>query len=106
MDDDKVKRFPVKPRTRELALELVHYDPTAPCSHQRCPYRIKEGEAEVVCGGCGVRLDPMFVLKQLAFQDSIWKQRQEAAVRTAKELHERVRTKCQHCGKMTRIRGV
>ena len=104
--DDKIKRLPVVHRDRDVAIELVHYDPKQPCSHMGCTYRIREGEAEVECGGCGTRLDPMFVLRQLAYEDSMWKRRQEAAVRTAKELEQRVRTKCQHCGEMTRIKGL
>lgn len=103
---DKVTRLPVIQRTRDMALELVHYDPKQPCSHKMVPYRIREGEAEVECGGCSTRLEPMFVLRQLAIEDSLWKQRQEAAVKTAKEHAERKRCKCQHCGQMTRIRGI
>jgi len=103
---DKVKQFPIVPRSRELALELVHFDRKQPCSHTQCTYRLRDGEAEVECGGCGTRLDPMFVLKQLAIADSLWKRRQEAAAKTAKEYEQRRRTTCQHCGKMTRIRGL
>jgi hypothetical protein len=106
MSKDKVTRLPVIGRSRDLALELVHYDPQHPCSHRRVSYRLREGEAEVECGGCGTRLDPLFVLKQLAIEDSLWKQRQRAAVKTAEELAERRRTKCQHCGRMTRIHGL
>lgn len=104
--DDKVKRLPVAHRAHDVALELVHYDPKQPCSHTQCPYRIREGEAEVECGGCGTRLEPMFVLRQLAIKDSLWNQRQQAAIKTAKEVSARVRTKCQHCGQMTKIRGL
>ena len=106
MSKDKVTRLPVVARKRELALEIVHYDAKQPCTHKRVPYRIREGEIEVECGGCGTRLDPMFVLHQLAIEDSLWKQRQEAAAKVGKELEGRVRTKCQHCGQITRIKGL
>lgn len=106
MSNDKITRLPVVPRVRDLALELVHCDPKQPCSHKMVSYRLREGEAEVECGGCGTRLEPMFVLKQLAIMDSIWKQRQESADRVAKELAQRTSTKCRHCGRMTRIRGL
>lgn len=104
--DDKITRLPVVHRTRDVALELVHYDPKEPCSHKHCHYRIREGEAEVECGGCGTRLEAMFVLRQLAIEDSLWKQRQQAAAKTAQEVSQRIRTKCQHCGRMTRIKGL
>lgn len=103
---DKIRQLPVVPRSRDVAIELVYHDPKQPCSHTRCSYRIRDGEAEVECGGCGTRLDPMFVLKQLAMEDSLWRQRREAAAQIAKEREQRVRTKCQHCGQMTRIRGL
>jgi len=106
MSDKKVTKLPVLHRTNDMAIELVHFDPAKPCNHNRVTYRIREGEAEVECGGCGVRLDPMFVLRQFALQDSIWRQRKEGAERIAKEYEERTRCKCQHCGKMTRIRGM
>ena len=104
--NDKVKQLPVAHRSREQAIELVHYDPKQHCNHIFVSYRIRDGEADVECGGCGTRLDPMFVLKQLARQDSLYSRRQEAAVQTAKELEKRKRTTCDHCGKMTRIRGL
>lgn len=103
---DKIKKLPVVHRRRDQAIELVHYDPKQPCQHKLVTYRIREGETEVECGGCGTRLDPMFVLRQMAIQDSIWRQRQETSAKIAREVEQRRRTTCQHCGKMTKIRNL
>lgn len=102
----KISRLPVSPRPREHAVELVHFDPQAPCSHKRVTYRLREGEAEVECGGCGMRLDPMFVLRMLALEDSLWSERRAASIKEAKERETRRRTLCQHCGQMTRINNL
>lgn len=106
MSKNKITRLPVVERSRELNLEVVHYDPKQPCQHRGVSFRLHEGEAEVECGGCGVRLEAMFVLRQLAHEESRWKTNREAFVVAQKKLQERVRTKCQHCGQMTRIRGL
>ena len=45
----------------------------------------------------------MFVLESLMHQESRWMRTREAYQEEMKRLDERSRTKCQHCGQMTRI---
>lgn len=47
----------------------------------------------------------MFVLKMLMQAESRWNQTRESYQEEMKRLRERSRTKCQHCGQMTRISG-
>lgn len=66
-------------------------------------YYIREGELEVECGICGGRVDPMFVLKQIARKESAWHHARKVYADEMKRLDERRATKCDHCGKMTRV---
>jgi ribosomal protein S27E len=67
------------------------------------PYVIDEAAAEVTCKACGEKLNPMYVLAQLASKESRY---HAAAARYQDEmrrLNERSKTKCRHCQKMTPI---
>jgi predicted nucleic acid-binding Zn ribbon protein len=106
-DDDKVKRLPVrfkKPVVEEgRTLQVVHYEHDK-CRHDlKVTYLIREGETEVECSGCGTKLDPMWVLRKLAAHDSQYYRARERYQEEMKRLNERSRTKCEHCGHMTRI---
>jgi hypothetical protein len=66
-------------------------------------YSLREGETEVECGHCKTRLDPMFVLRLLAHEETQWLRNRQRYIDEMKRLHERSRTKCWHCGQMTEI---
>lgn len=86
-----------KPIPEDRSLAIVYRK----CWHG--PYEIDEAAAEVTCKACGEKLNPMWVLKQLAQKESRY---HEAAARyqgEMKRLGERSRTKCEHCSRMTRI---
>ena len=115
-DDDKVKRLGVKfkapPKEDGPMLRIVHSGGRGDCDHRwtfvdgrmrSVQYLIREGETEVECGNCGTRLDPMFVLKRLAHEETKWLEARATYAEEMKRLGERSRTKCQHCGQMTRI---
>lgn len=115
MTDDKIKPLPVKfkapPSPDEPMLKVVRYEPDG-CNHAweyrggkmvNANYLIREGEMEVECGLCGTRLDPMFVLRRLANEETQWERTRQNYKEEMKRLNERSRTKCDHCGKMTRI---
>lgn len=118
-DDDKVKRLNVrfKKPPEEDAPQLVVVDKFDGCNHmffyksgdgrpgrmQDVQYLVREGETEVECGNCGTKLDPMFVLQRLANKETQWRRNAEQYQDEMKRLHERTKTKCQHCGGMTRI---
>jgi len=76
------------------------------CSHLMATYIVSEADAEVTCGRCNGKVNPMWVLAQLARDDRRMHETQAAAKRASERRAERVRTKCDHCGRMTRIRGL
>ena len=73
------------------------------CNHLRVPYLVDVSEAMVECGRCGEKLNPMWVLGQLAVHDYRMAESQARYKDEMKRLSERTRTKCHHCGQMTRI---
>lgn len=104
MTDDNIKPLPVRfkkpPGAEDPMLKLVV---TGGCNHLGTSYAIREGETEVECVNCGTKLDPMFVLKQLALKESTWNRVRRQYIEDMKRLNERMRTKCESCGHMTRI---
>lgn len=119
-DDDKVQRLPVRfkapPGADEPQLRVVEsYGDD--CNHswyfekrdgmsgtvRYVTYMIREGETEVECSRCHLRLDPVWVLKKLAHHESKYRETQKRYVEEVNRLSERSRTKCEHCQKMTRI---
>ncbi len=115
-DDDNVKKLLVRfktPPDGTKMLKVVHYGEDGKCDHiwsrrndglmRDVQYIIREAETEVECGECGTKLDPMWVLKRLANEETQWGRTREHYIEEMKRLRERSRTKCQHCGKMTRI---
>lgn len=113
MVDEPIKlpvRFKKPPSECEPALKVVYGEK---CNHRSfiaadgrllpVSYLIREGEVEVECGSCRTRLDPMWVLKNLANEESFWSQARARYVEEMKRLGARSATKCQHCGKMTKI---
>jgi ribosomal protein S27E len=109
MVDDKIRRLPVraKPRPDEVALRLVTWDNKChKCDHTRAGFVVDESLLVVECGSCGEKLNPVWAMARLCEQESLWRRMREAYIHERKELAQRVRTKCQHCGQMTRIRGL
>jgi len=72
------------------------------CAHLGS-FEVDEALAEVTCCECGAKLNPMHVLKLLCNQESRWHRVRSAYQDEMKRLAERERTKCQHCGQMTKI---
>ena len=113
-DSDNIKplgiTFKSPPAEDAPQLEIVR--DYSQCNHswhvtggkvRQASYLMREGEAEVECGLCGTRLDPLIVLAQLARHVAQWQRHREIHQDEMKRLNERTRTKCQHCGKLTRI---
>jgi len=113
-DENNVKpigvRFKQPPGEATVMLEVV--DKYSECNHRRfwtgsdfqsVTYHLREGETEVECGFCHTRLDPMFVLKIMATEETQWSRNRERYIEEMKRLSERSRTKCFHCGHMTEI---
>lgn len=105
-DDDKVQRLPVRFKKplgdKAPILKVVHYK-LGECSHRDTTYLICASETEVVCGRCNTRLSPLWVLAQLAHHEHRMNDLNDQYDDQMKRLAERSRTKCEHCGRMTRI---
>ena len=71
------------------------------CRHSK--FLVDETLDYVECGLCGKHLNPMWVLGQLCSRESLAQQRVDSLHEIAKNIEGKVRTKCQHCKKMTRI---
>jgi len=111
--DDKISRLPVnfKEQPKGVSLEVIdnRYDRKG-CDHRNIPgtlnpvtYYIRTGETEVECSHCGTRLDPMFVILRLARKEMQWHETRQHYIEEMKRLADRKSTKCNNCGKMTRI---
>jgi len=86
-----------KPLPEDLTLVIGY--PT--CFHG--PFIVDSDNAEVTCAKCKEKLNPMLVLHRLAVKETQYHATAERYQEEMKRINERSRTKCQHCGKMTRI---
>jgi hypothetical protein len=105
-DDEKVTRIPVRfkePPEDNLPPMFKVLNAYEGCDH-RGSYVLREGETEVECGRCKTRLDPMFVLKRIATEETLLEARRRRAKEVLAQLDARTRTKCEHCNRLTRIR--
>jgi len=106
-DSDNITRLPVKfknPMPEERAvLHPWEVMKGGGCSHFMVQYVVDEALAEVECGKCGAKLNPMWVLSKLASQDRRFEEGQKRYQEEMQRLGERSRTKCFHCGKLTDI---
>lgn len=114
-EPENVTKLPIKfkapPSDEGPMLEVVQYEPDG-CNHKykvigskvvNARYLIREGETEVECNLCGTKLDPMFVLRKLAHEETNWHRTRKAYQAEMVRLNERKATKCEHCNRMTRI---
>lgn len=114
MSDDNVTKLPVNfkvpPTDDGPMLKIV--SGIGSCNHSfsviqgkiiNAKYLIREGETEVECSLCEAKLDPMFVLRKLAHEETKWERSRHTYQEEMKRLGGRRSTKCDHCGKMTRI---
>lgn len=67
------------------------------------PFVVDSDNAEVTCKTCGEKLNPMVVLHRLACKETQYHLAAQRYQDEMKRLNDRARTKCQHCGKITRI---
>lgn len=100
---DEPTRLPVefkKPPSDDDRLVVVE---RSGCCHFFVQYIVDPSEAEVTCGKCGAKLNPMWVLHQIANTERRWVEARKSYQSEMKRLDERKRTKCEHCDRMTRI---
>jgi hypothetical protein len=99
---DNILKLPVKPREQVGDRFLVDV-PYSKCNHWQGPFEVDEKGGKCKCLKCGDEVSAIFVLTELMKQESRWMRTREAYLGELKRLGERSRTKCQHCGEMTRI---
>lgn len=68
------------------------------CRHPR--FAVDESMNEVECSACGVLLNPIWVLGQLANQESALAVRRTKLKALVRKLSDRLKYKCRSCGKM------
>lgn len=73
------------------------------CPHKRL--EVDEKLAEVTCRDCKAKLNPIWALKSLCDAEHGMWERYRTMRAIAMELEKRTKTKCECCGKMTRIRS-
>lgn len=76
--------------------------PVGKCSHWG-PFEINVKGGQCKCLKCGEKVGAMYVLERLMNQESQWMQTLARYQDEMKRLAERSSTKCQSCGKMTRV---
>lgn len=116
MSDDKITKLPINfkapPTDDGPMLRLIDRFDTEKCNHSftysgakriNAVYSIREGETEVECSLCETKLDPMFVLRKLAHEETRWHEARSGYQAEMVRLNERKATKCEHCSRMTRI---
>lgn len=99
---------PDTPRTYERTMvDNSRRYSTDECKH-RGPYLLDRKLATVECRDCGALLNPLYVLELLCYRETYWNIRQRDLAKYLaeinKQIDERSRTKCTHCGNMTAIR--
>lgn len=93
--------FPVKARQKPEDLGLFLVEKTGACQHSS--FRFNDKEETVSCNDCGVRLNPMYVIKALHSQETRWHLASRRNQTELKQLKECRQTACEHCGKTTKI---
>lgn len=99
-----VLKLPVKkaePPSDERMLQPVPY--IGRCTHWNTTFEVDVDAGDCKCLGCKQRVTAIFVLEKLMQEESRWLRTRAAYQDEMKRLRERERTKCQHCGEMTRI---
>ena len=95
--DDNITRIGRRTPRHDDGRTLVSV-PRSECGHPR--FIVDEKKAEVECSECGERLNPIWVLRQIATKESILYERRRVLQTLVRQLAEKVRYKCRHCGKM------
>ena len=73
------------------------------CRHYLTQFEVDVDSHTCKCLGCGEKVSSYVVLQELMRLESQWMRTRQAHQDEMLRLKERSRTKCQHCGEMTRI---
>jgi hypothetical protein len=104
---DNVTRLPVRKRAPdERSLKVIERWDKQGCQHgpKGNTYIVDEPEGTVECGLCHKSLNPLWVMLQLANEESYWIYHARDLRVLLTKYEARRRCKCRNCGKMTDIR--
>lgn len=103
---DNIRHLPIaRADTTKRQLRMITRTP-GECHHRGVTYYFDEAENEITCGACKARLNPVWVIAEMAKHESRWCAHREAYLRALEKYEQRKRCKCEHCGQFTRIRGL
>ncbi len=97
-----VIEFKARTRPEDAPPMLEKVQPSvSSCQHRRL--LVDEAKSDVTCKDCGERINPIWILNEMSKKES-WHRTQVMDMRRRIEkLSSKLRCKCEHCGKMTRI---
>lgn len=98
--DENIVKLPVKPKTPPAG-DLTVVSTYGTCPHAK--FLVDERAAEVTCRDCREKLNPIWVLGQLAQGDSALIRRWALLSAHVKLLEGRTKVKCRSCQKMVSI---
>lgn len=102
-DGASITVLPVKYKKVEPGERFLVLVEPGKCSHWQGPFEIDTKGDKCICKKCGETVGAMFVLEMLMKTESRWMQAHAEYQDEMKRLSERSRTKCECCGKMTRV---
>ncbi len=105
MKDKKTTKLPVRNKREENGKLFLVKPVFGKCQHYNGPFEVDMDAGKCICQECNEEVSPMFVLNRLLAKESRWMRSHDNYKDEMKRLAERSRTKCQHCGQMTRISG-
>lgn len=105
-----ISKFPKRRKDPESESDHLFVVPPVRCCHGR--YQVDESLDAVECAICGERLNPMWVLRDLAADEARDHHRIVALKRALADAQSALKWKCGHCYKMNdmtkplRMRGI
>lgn len=85
-------------REPNAVLEVVH---SYKCQHGN--FQVDEKSAQVTCGLCKEKLNPIWVLMQIATNDRVLRDHWSTMRAEIELMKPRTQTKCKHCQKLTPV---
>jgi hypothetical protein len=98
-----IVRLPVDYKAPPDGARMLVEVPYAACAHLRSAFEVDVRAGKCKCLDCQGEVSPMFVLERLMHRESQWMRTRAAYQDEMQRIAERERTKCQHCGQITRI---
>lgn len=98
----EITKLPVRLKDNSKLISVV--DSFGGCQHRRAIVDPKL--AEVTCGDCGEKLNPIQFLVSLANLERLYENQQIGIAAARKALEERSKCRCTKCGQWTEIRRV